>query len=167
MNEIPTVRYPYPRSLDWAALRFVDIPDSEERSKVYLRRFIVLKTPVCGLYVHWIYTTDVNRHPHDHPMKFCSFVWLGGYVEAIYRLFKGVREYLGKRMHLEGSFHVMDHGTFHRITHLFRVPTVTVVAWWNPIPDWGYLRPDGRFRSAKRSDGRISERATSTTDHAR
>lgn len=46
----------------------------------YMRRW-VLRTPIGMLRIHHILRSDDDRHFHDHPMDFVSFIVRGGYVE--------------------------------------------------------------------------------------
>lgn len=155
MSEIPLVRYPYPRNLEWSALRFLDIPDATRPNYVYLRRLILFKTPRFGLYLHWIYTTDDGRSPHNHPMDFYSKVVRGGYIQALFgRDRSGYRSFIETTSnHWYDAGKVLRADAFHRIVHLFRVPTVTLVFWWNPTKDWGWLRKSGAYKSSKYHNG--------------
>lgn len=156
MSEIPLVRYPYPRNLEWSALRFLDIPDATRPNYVYLRRLILFKTPRFGLYLHWIYTNDNGRSPHNHPMDFYSKVIRGGYQQEDWKRHNDNAgpEFLGiSSNHWWTKGNVMRSGEFHRIYSLFRVPTVTLVFWWNPTKDWGWLRKSGAYKSSKYHNG--------------
>jgi len=46
----------------------------------YMRRWI-LRTPWKIFRLHHILRSDADRHFHDHPMDFTSFILAGGYVE--------------------------------------------------------------------------------------
>ncbi len=48
----------------------------------YMRRWI-LRTPFGMLRLHHILRSDTDRHLHDHPFDFVSFLLTGGYHEAV------------------------------------------------------------------------------------
>lgn len=50
----------------------------------YLDRVRLIQTPAVSLYLHRIYTPDVDDFPHDHPWWFASLVLSGRYTESIY-----------------------------------------------------------------------------------
>lgn len=140
----PVVRWPY-RKLRWALLRFLDIEDEAEPGRVYLRRFIIFKTPLCSLYVHQIFRPDGGRHPHNHPFNFWSWVVRGGYAEE--RAGHPVRQ--RRRWSLAATpmtaFHrivKVEPSEFVTLTRL-RVGTITVVATGRIAQSWGFLTEDG------------------------
>jgi hypothetical protein len=63
---------------DWQALKRCDIYTG---AALYLRRFILLKTPWGGVYLHHIVRSDWDRCLHDHPWGFRSLMLWGGYHE--------------------------------------------------------------------------------------
>lgn len=152
-SRIPLVRHPYVNGVRWALLRWMDIPDADAPMLVYLRRLIIFKTPWFGIYLHWIFTTDEGRHPHNHPMVFWSMVLLGGYEEVVVNpCAPGFQ--LRKRWG-RFSVHSMGRNAYHAIRRLFRVPTLTLVVTFKRFDDWGYLTPFGSYHSSKASDGRV------------
>ena len=62
----------------WAVWRWMDIILG---GRLYLRRLHLLHTPVGGVMVHWIPEPDIQRHLHDHPVNFWSFILRGWYIE--------------------------------------------------------------------------------------
>lgn len=50
-------------------------------SDPYLVRYILIKTPWGGLYLHHMIRSDYERALHDHPWDFTSVVLKGGYYE--------------------------------------------------------------------------------------
>lgn len=140
----PAVRWPY-RKLRWALFRFLDIEDEAEPGRVYLRRFIIFKTPLCSLYVHFIYRPDGGRHPHNHPFNFWSLVVRGHYFEE--------RHGLAARRRGRGTVAYTPRSAFHRITSVeisefgrydtIRPGTITVVATGRIAQSWGFLTEDG------------------------
>lgn len=53
---------------------------SDEIANSYMRRWVLL-TPWFILRLHHILRSDSDRHFHDHPMDFTSFILVGGYTE--------------------------------------------------------------------------------------
>lgn len=137
---MPKIKYPYVSGVDWAIRRFMDIPDKVERDEVYLRRFIIFKTPVCGLYLHFIYMEDRDQDPHNHPMNFWSFVLRGGYVE---RRYNGRRVCHDLRTRKWLSLARTTKKDFHQIEVLTKTPTITLIFTGRRARDWGFLTPDG------------------------
>jgi hypothetical protein len=140
----PEMKYPY-RSVDWAIFKFMDILDADKPTHVYLRRFIALKTPWVGLYVHWIYTKDEDRDPHNHPFNFWSWVVRGGYEERRYWLHgEGLLKARGSttRIRKRWSLARTTRTYFHRIVALHDTPTITVILTGRRSK-WGFLTKDG------------------------
>lgn len=44
-------------------------------------RYLVFRTPWFNVYLHNFLRSDADRHCHDHPWSFCSFILTGGYTE--------------------------------------------------------------------------------------
>ena len=127
------MKYPYVGSVDWAFMRYMDIADGEDPSLVYLRRLILFKTPLCAVYLHWIYTADKDRHPHNHPMNFLSLILHGGYSQ-----FKKRDVWSHHRW-----FNLMKKDQFHQITELDRVPCLTLMLCGRRTQDWGFMTRAG------------------------
>jgi hypothetical protein len=64
------------RRLEWRGFGF----RSDLISGDYMRRWVV-KTPWFLVRLHHIMRGDSDRHFHDHPFDFVSFILRGGYVE--------------------------------------------------------------------------------------
>ncbi len=59
----------------------------EIRSKsgeLHFRRYRLFWTPWLAIYIHRIYKSDEDLHPHNHPWNFISFILSGGYTESCY-----------------------------------------------------------------------------------
>lgn len=56
-------------------------PTPTPDSKLYLRRFRLLRTPWGRIHLHRIYTADTGRDLHNHPYAFRSIILSGGYDE--------------------------------------------------------------------------------------
>jgi hypothetical protein len=144
LKKPPAVRFPY-KSVDWAVCRVMDIPDDEDPSITYLRRFIFFKTPWLGLYLHFIYTVDHDRDPHNHPFTFWSWVVRGGYTERRTECFNpgGVwPKNPTTRTRRRWSIAQTNRRTFHSIRRLDVTPTVTLILT-GPRSKWGFLTPEG------------------------
>jgi hypothetical protein len=63
---------------DWQWFKRFDITTD---GNLYLRRFILAKTPWGGAYLHHIIRSDWDRCLHDHPWGFWTLMLRGGYWE--------------------------------------------------------------------------------------
>lgn len=135
----PRVKYPYIGKMDWSGPRIMDIPDTEHPEQVYLRRFIVFKTPFGAIYVHAIFVNDGDRDPHNHPMAFVSWVVRGGYVEKRWR----ESRLLGFRVRPWMTLARTTRKDFHSIRELIKAPTITVMFCGPRRQDWGFMTPEG------------------------
>lgn len=72
------------RTPRWAILKPFDIYAKDGSGDVYLHRFRLIQTPLFAIYIHDLNLPDTDRHPHDHPWTFWSFVLRGGYTETVY-----------------------------------------------------------------------------------
>lgn len=136
MSERPRVTHPYLYGKGWVLWKVMDIPDASDPEFVYLRRLVIVKTPWAALYLHRIYSTDGDRHLHNHPFGFLSAVLGGGYVEAR----------LGKRDRRRRRFSIarMGRSDFHSIRLLQAVPTTTLVLCGPNSKEWGFM-VDGAY----------------------
>jgi len=71
-----TAGYKLFRKFEWRGFGF----RSDLISGDYMRRWVV-KTPWFLVRLHHIMRGDSDRHFHDHPFDFVSFILRGGYVE--------------------------------------------------------------------------------------
>jgi hypothetical protein len=112
----------------------------EIRSKsnqLHFRRWSLLKTPWFNLYLHKIYKSDEDKHPHNHPWRwFYSVILWGSYTECLCDYLDEYSQTItAKRGFL--SVAKRDWSQFHKI-QLDR-PVLTLVVTspdWEP---WGYL----------------------------
>jgi hypothetical protein len=99
----------------------------------YMRRW-TLRTPWGALRLHHILRSDHDRHFHDHPMSFVSFVLRGGYVEH--------RPEHAPRHCRPGSVVARRAEDLHRLELLGRDAWTFVLA--APLRrKWGFLTEDG------------------------
>jgi hypothetical protein len=139
------VKYPYVGGISWAFLKWADIEDANDPNRVYLRRLRVLQTPWFAWYIHWIYLSDKDRDPHDHPFAFWSFILRGGYEERLYPIEPGVGLTDGhyhKRRWLPMSWHKMPQNLAHMITDLYP-GTITMIfaGRKQEAGRWGFYTP--------------------------
>lgn len=123
----------------WAVWSWFEVPGTVDPTLVYLRRLRVAQTPWFGLYVHWIYTPDRDRDPHDHPWPFVSWVLRGGYVERVRTTMGG-----------DDSVHVRRRWSVHRTTTKVAhsvtsvaPDTVTLVLVGRRCRPWGFWTVGG------------------------
>ena len=77
----------------WGLFRVIEIPDHDDPTKVYLKRYALIKTPFFGVKVHHIRMSDrpETRGLHDHPWSFIAFRLRRGYKEWVpSRVYNGV-----------------------------------------------------------------------------
>lgn len=74
----PEVPYEQTQGKPWLLRTRVDIADD---GSLYLRRFILARTPWGALYLHHIVRSDHDRCLHDHPWSFVTLMLWGGYWE--------------------------------------------------------------------------------------
>lgn len=135
------------RKRGWQFFERVIIPDIYQEDETYLDRYIYFRTPWFGMQKHRILMEDSDRHPHNHPRVFWTWIIKGGYYEE-YRTSREVycdcswREtWIGKEWK-RWSLHKMNHKDFHRIDTLHG-PTTTLVFVGRKVQTWGYLTQDG------------------------
>lgn len=138
------VKYPYKGGTRWNFMTWADIPDARQVTQVYLRRLRILQTPWFAVYLHWIFKTDEDRDPHDHPFVFRSFIVRGGYVERLWLIRPGfdrnITSYV--RRWNRFSWHKMDQQHAHMIESI--VPgTITLVLAGPKKANgrWGFYSP--------------------------
>jgi hypothetical protein len=129
------------RSPRWAPFRPFDIPDRNNPSQVYLRRYRIVETSLFGVYLHRIYLPDVDRDPHDHPWKFWSWLLRGAYREAVSTLPEDPGA-VHLKTHLRWSLHHMPLHWAHRITHV-EPGTTTLVIRGPRRQRWGFWTKNG------------------------
>lgn len=130
------------RSPRWALWQWFDIPDGTDPTVVYLRRLRILATPWFGIYLHWIYLPDTDRHPHDHPWAFASLILRGGYTEQIFTTRPVFSDLDIWRRRARRSLHRMSLGRAHRIVQL-DPGTVTLVVHGRRRRTWGFWTGEG------------------------
>lgn len=118
----------------WAFMQKFVIPDIAEPERDYLVRWRLVQTPWFGIFLHKILMIDNDINLHDHPWNFVTWIIKGAYLE----------ERDGKQYSWDqGSIHKMSIGSFHKISHLWRVPTWSLVFVGPRKRQWGYQTKDG------------------------
>ncbi len=142
-NDIP-IKYPYKGGTRWNFMQWADIPDARNPHAVYLRRLRIIQTPWFAFYLHWIFKTDEDRDPHDHPFVFWSFIVRGGYTERLWRIVPGGVRYTQSydRRWNRFSLHKMDQQTAHMIQTI-QPGTITLVMAGKKTGNgrWGFYTP--------------------------
>lgn len=115
-----------------------DIMDNTDPSKIYLRRYHLLRTKWLGIYLHKIYLPDNDRYPHSHPWGFFALILWGGYIEQVVHEDATVDTYDRR----PGSFrYIPRRGYWHRVQRMHRSHTWSlVVRGRRNEKHWGYLR---------------------------
>lgn len=126
----------------WALMSSFDIPcrlpDGTEQ--LYLRRLRIIQTPWFGVYLHEMHAPDADRDLHDHPYNFYSIILKGGYTEQ-WRKRGNMAQFENYSLFWpRWSGHVMNKLNAHRITHLLKVPTYTLVFVGKRTREWGFWR---------------------------
>lgn len=120
---------------DWVPPRKVVIQSLRGKNNPQFIRYVLFRTPWGGVQIHKWLRPDEDRHTHNHPRAFWTFVLRGGYEEI-------VAPYLGLRWEV-GSQHRVPLWRKHRVTKLLRVPTWTLVIVGPKRQDWGFFTEDG------------------------
>jgi hypothetical protein len=121
----------------WAFCSRYDIGDAADETRVYLRRWRIVMTPYCGLYLHQVFLPDEGRLLHNHPYWFIGLVLCGGYVED-----RPDGEFTVRRW----RWRLMRRTDFHAIRRLLRTPTWTLLITGRRRQDFAYLADQGLVR---------------------
>lgn len=147
-----------PRSSDdrrWAFMRFMVLVT--ETGETYLARVRIVQTPWAAVYLHKLDVPDPGLDLHDHPWWFASLILRGGYDEEVADCREApglarIADAVGRpdqcrrgvvRTWKAGSIHTMPLTAAHRISHLHRRPTWTLVLTGRRARSWGFYQPDG------------------------
>ncbi len=99
------------------------------------RRWRLFSCPWFGIYIHKIYRTDNDKHPHNHPWKFTSIVLGGEFQETDkYNELLPIRKF--------GSIYTLDTEDFHRM-YISEPSTVLILTGGRKHDSWGYWTEDG------------------------
>jgi hypothetical protein len=105
-----------------------------------LTRYILVRTPWGGIYLHHIHRPDQDRDLHDHPWVFVSFILSGGYTEVA--AVAGRNWAQRERTWRRGSSHLMPLRHAHYISEVHgRLITLVFVS--RRRQEWGFWTADG------------------------
>jgi hypothetical protein len=126
------------RSPNWAFMEKFIVPHYDDPVD-YLVRWRIIQTPLFGVYLHKLGTSDPRDTLHNHPWPFISFVLRGGYLEAVQSEVPGAycRWRHVKRINIK---RLRD---WHWIHCLYRVPTWTLMFVGRRQRVWQYMDRDG------------------------
>jgi hypothetical protein len=135
------------RKGEWALLHREMIPNPD--GSPYINRFRILMTPWFSMYLHHIYTADLDRDLHDHPFNFTSTILRGGYIESVART--DAPKLSAMMAWPRWSTHRMTQEMCHRIEAVApRTLTLILVgrrrSSWGFYTDQGYVEHDEYFR---------------------
>lgn len=118
----------------WQFMTRFDIND--DKGNLYLRRWRVIQTPLCSLYLHKIVRGDSDPFVHDHPWVFLSIILRGGYVEVRRDNFT----HQLRERHVRW-WNYMSRDDAHYIKTLDRNPTWTLLFVGRRRRTWGFWVP--------------------------
>lgn len=110
--------------------------------EIYLKRYGIEHARIGGVFVHRMSAPDPGKDLHNHPWRFWSLILWGGYVEAVPW---EPRPFHVNRMNIRrwGSWQRFDLTQRHRITHLRRRSSWSLVIHGPHKRSWGFFTPDG------------------------
>lgn len=107
-----------------------------KKGDLHFRRWRLIETKWFNIYIHQFYRSDLDRHCHDHPWSFVSFLLWGGYTVA--RPSSNSKCRWDYSLHKAPSIIFNRSKDFHKVEYLNRTPTVTLMITGPPKRDWGY-----------------------------
>lgn len=139
----PEKNYDAHRSAPWGWFFRFDIRDEGDGS-LYLRRFVLARTPWGSAYLHHIVRSDADRCLHDHPWNALIVILWGGYQEELSLPADGRVETILRR---PGSVRRFPATTKHRVLLRERngreVPAWTLCLVTRKVREWGFWTPAG------------------------
>lgn len=121
----------------WKFMKKFEIPDFENPSDIYLRRWNVVVTPWFSVKVHHILRPDNDRALHDHPWGFVTLILHGGYMEELPIGTRGGKWYTEFVKRGVGSVHRIKPEGLHRIDSV-KPGTWTLVLTTGKKRVWGF-----------------------------
>lgn len=118
--------------------------------EVHFQRYRLFQSRWFAIYLHFIAKSDADKHPHNHPWNFVSFVLSGGYFENVWdsSIFTKlcIEEFFcvdrNKRTLFSDFAAYRDSKDFHQVEII--KPTWTLVFTGRRINEnWGYLTESG------------------------
>lgn len=126
--------------------------------ELHFRRWRLLQLPFFAVYIHGIYKSDGDIHPHSHPWSFISLILKGSYTEDVW--YKDLVFYqFTRKLHYQypvfkrKTFSIIGHTrqTYHKIK-VTNGPVYTLVFTFGFKKDWGYLVNDNFVHYRKYRD---------------
>lgn len=108
--------------------------------ELHFRRWRLLSTSKRSIFIHKIYMSDDEPHPHTHPWDFTSLILSGGYVE--YSFENGDLTKPQQRICTTGDIIRHKAEDAHRI-QIIRPTTTLVFTGEYRRPDWGFQTDKG------------------------
>lgn len=105
-----------------------------------LIRYILIRFPRWGVYLHKLCRSDYDRALHDHPWPFISIILKGSYVEVHDQTTDGRTTY---EPHHRGDILIRPAEWRHRFILDDTTPTWTLVIVGRRARKWGFFLPDG------------------------
>jgi len=120
-----------------------------KEGEVFFRRYRLLSTPVCNIYVHNLLKSDQDLEPHTHPWNFISLILKGGYIEdyVVGPHHKNTcHDYIESYRNIvkAGDFVMHSYSDAHKI-QLTDDNVWTAVFTWGTKEPWGYVYSDGTY----------------------
>lgn len=100
----------------------------------YMFRLQIVETPWFGIRFHRIHAPDPDRHQHDHPFAFLSFLLTGWYVED-----------RADRTQIIRWFNRCRAGVSHRIVSVAPKGATTLILHGPRNRQWGYRLDSGEW----------------------
>lgn len=108
--------------------------------EVHFKRWALLETPWFNIYLHKIFKSDEDKHLHNHPWNFKSFLLWGSYSELL--MDKDFQDYATLVDRYWWGWAKRGTYLFHHL--MLEKPVWTLVFTGKRQGDWGYL-VDGKF----------------------
>lgn len=143
----------------WQIFGITEIPDHDDPTRTYLKRWRLIETPLGGIKIHHIMLSDnpATRGLHDHPWDFISIKLKGGYLELTPGPFFDDTDEERRVTAFEGMngnvFSVKFSGPFNLVRstdqHAVRLtddkPCWTLVINGPRLRKWGFRFPSGQW----------------------
>jgi hypothetical protein len=132
-----------------------------KQNELIFRRWGI-QTKYIKFYIHKLYQSDKDLHPHSHPWNYITFILKGSYAEQ-YTTLKNNN--LINKIKFLNRFNINYHKRedYHKIT-LLEKPTTTFLIAIGKNKDWGYLTPQGHVHSeeyrTKKNNGTLLSLST-------
>lgn len=101
-----------------------------KEGELHFRRWNIISTPWFKICLHAIYKADEDKHLHNHPWNFWSFVLKGSYTERLPNFKLNPR--------FAGTYAYRQRDQFHKIEDLHSPVVYTFNVMWNFRDTWGY-----------------------------